>query len=87
MVRSEQTVSKPEEIPIYKSYVSIIWKVVLLAIILGCLNSSWSFGHNRILVFSSGGARGAWGGGVIQNLVERQHSESMKVMLPNLINS
>lgn len=80
MLRSEHTVSKPEEISIYKSYVSITWKVVLLAIILACLNSSLSFGQSRILVVSGGGARGAWGGGVIQNLVEQQHNQYQVVI-------
>ena len=75
MIRSEQIANKSDNLSNYKSFISIFWKVLILAILLGCLNSPLVLGQNRILVVSGGGARGAWGGGVIQNLVEKQHNQ------------
>lgn len=75
MINDQHITSSTGNIKKETSFVSITLKVVLIGILLACLNSSNLFGQNRILVVSGGGARGAWGGGVVQNLVQKQNNE------------
>ncbi|MGB3465039.1 MAG: patatin-like phospholipase family protein [Cyclobacteriaceae bacterium] len=54
---------------------SLVWKIAVVSLLLFCFYSNEANAQNRVLVVSGGGARGAWGGGVVQNLVQKQHYE------------
>jgi len=70
-----KTISILNALKIYIIFISILLTMMSLQ-----LNA-----QNKILVVSGGGARGAWGGGVVQNLVEKQHHNSTGSLMAPLI--